>query len=375
MKILWNGFAATNHSWSHVAQNISRSLIKAGHDVDIFSTNGVEFFPKDLRSNLIGYVEENKNDKIYGRPPSQDYDCQLSYTALKNFPNYLRHGNKNRFGIWCYEWSGKNVLPTGFAKHYKSCDKLLPPSNHAKQVFLDSGIPESAMEVTPHGVDQEFISGIEIFPLATDKKFKVLSNIAQPHLRKNLPGILESWGKAFNKNDDVCLVLKISKKIKNQNFEVNFDELYNDFNKKYPNHAEVLVIDYFIEDISSLYRACNCVLSLSFCESFLLPALEALSSNKLLIVSADGGQMDFCNNNNSLFVSGKYIRADPRMMYWEPKLNAAVFKPDENIAAQQLRFAYDNEQVLLKKFSPEFSNIRENYTWDKVASKILSLCK
>ena len=68
MKILWNGFASRNHSWSLVAQNICRSLIKFGHQVDIFSTNGIKYFPQDLKNNLIGYTEESVNmntDQFY----------------------------------------------------------------------------------------------------------------------------------------------------------------------------------------------------------------------------------------------------------------------------------------------------------------------
>ena len=113
MKICWYGFLGKSHSWSIVGQNICRQLKKHGHEVDMFSTNGLEYFPKDLKENLKGFVEE-QHGLTYGQLNSKidvcldkTYDMQLSYTALKNFPYYFKRGNKNRFGIWNYElWMG-----------------------------------------------------------------------------------------------------------------------------------------------------------------------------------------------------------------------------------------------------------------------------
>jgi glycosyltransferase involved in cell wall biosynthesis len=374
MKILIRQFLGKNHSWSVIGWNLATSLINKGHQVHLFSTDGIIHLPDHLRPYLLGYWEENKMDIVHGRLPDPTYDCQLSYTSMKNFPAYLRNGSKNRFGIWCYEWAGKNVLPNGFAKHYRSCDKLLPPSTFAKNIFLDSGIPDSAMQIIPHGVSQQFISGTDFYPLKTDKRFKVLCCIAQPHERKNIPGILEAWGKAFTNQDDVVLVMKVVNKKPSSPFEVDFNQLLTTFKKKYPQHGEILVIDKFIEDLSPLYRACNAFLSLSLAECFLIPALEALVSGKIVIVSGHGGQTDFCTEESSLLVSGQIVRANPRGMYWEPKMNATVFRPSEEVAATQLQKAYREEEELLQKFAPAFEATRQKYTWDNVAQQIMDLC-
>ena len=84
------------HSWSFVGQNIGRSLLKMGHDVDFVSTDGIkqEFTPKDLSKHIKD-------------SPSGVYDCQISYTAPHNWPNYLSNGSKNRFAIWNYEYNNK----------------------------------------------------------------------------------------------------------------------------------------------------------------------------------------------------------------------------------------------------------------------------
>jgi len=375
MKVLWQGFLGSLHSWSIVAQSLSREFKNNNYDIDLFSTNGIDHFPEDLKENLKGYFSSSKMTKHeYIECTSKllkNYDVQLSYTAMSNFPNYFSRGSRNRFGIWCYEFAGKNALPEGFAKNHLFVDKILAPSNNAKEVFIDSNIPENKITVIPHGYSESFINRKE--KLNISNKFIFGANIAQPHLRKNIPGILESWGKAFTNKDDVCLVFKVSTKITNQPFEVNFNQLLKDFKIKYKNHAEIIVIDKFIEDISDFYRSCHVIFSMSNAESFLMPALETLVSKKLLICSNYGGQLDFCNDSNSLLINGKMIRANPKMLYWQQKQNTYVFEPDVNDAVEKLRNAYSNYNSILSKI--DFNPIIERYSWSKIFKDIESLIK
>lgn len=339
----------------------------------MFSTNGIEYFPDDLKPNLIGYTEENKN-KIFGKEPLKEYDCQISYTAMKNFPLYLSNGNKNRFGIWCYEWNGKNILPTGFAKHYKSCDYLCAPSNFAKQVFLQSNIPENKIKVIPHGIDKCLYKQNTIRNLPTNKKFKILSNIAQNHIRKNIPGLLDVFGQAFTNKDDVCLILKAKEKPIVNAFDVSLTDCIKQFNIKYPNHAELKFFTDFIPDISALYRSIDAVFTLAHCEGFFFPGLEAIASGKLVIAPSWGGQLDFLNKDNSFLISGKETRATPESMYWERKNNAIWFEPSINDAVDKLRYAYNNYEKLNIEVEKQRTSILDKYTWDNIATQFLDLC-
>lgn len=378
MKICWFGFLGKNHSWSIVAQNLSREFIRKGHEVDLFSTNGILHFPEDLKPNLKGYVEENVaitpenfNLEVTSKL-SHKYDMQLSYTALKNFGNYFIRGDKNRFGIWNYETT---ILPKAFAKYANYVDKVLPSSNFSKKVFSANGMPEDKQVVVPHGIHLERFQNLGKYPLKTQKKYKILANIAQPHLRKNIPGLLKAYGKAFTKADNVCLVLKISKKSPNNQGEVPFNKIYNDFQANFKNHAEVEIIDQFIVDIEPLYNACDVVLTMSHAECFWMPGLEGFAANKVVVAPRYGGQLDYMNDNNSILIDGKEIRADYRMQYWEPSPYASVFDPSTDQCAEKLRDLIKNYDDYLKKFSPNMQEILPHYTWERAAERILSLCR
>jgi glycosyltransferase involved in cell wall biosynthesis len=373
MKILIRQFLGKNHSWSIVGWEFARAAIKKGHEVHLFSTDGIEHLPQDLKSHLIGYREEN-NQIIHGRAPDPQYDCQFSYTCLKNFAHQLGNGTRNRLGMWCFEWQGKNILPSGFAKQHQYCDFLIAPSIFEKQIFIDSGIPSNKIVVIPHGVGSNFNDSSTISPL-TAKRFKILSNIAQNHKRKNIPGLLTAYGKAFTDRDDVCLLIKGKEKPITQQFEVSLNQCLKDFYQAFPKHAEVKVIPEFLDDLAPLYRSVDAVFTMSHCEGFYIPGLEALASGKINICPRFGGQLDFLDDNNALLINGKIGRADPTSMYWESKPNAQWFIPSVDSAVAALRSAYDTFEQRNVKLEAGRPDIYARFGWDRIADQILSLCK
>lgn len=378
MKVCWFGFLGKNHSWSIVAQNLSREFIRLGHQVDLFSTNGVEHFPEDLKPYLKGHIlQEDKLEpeeviSLISSKLDSTYDMQMSYTALLNFPRYFKRGNKNRFGIWNYETT---ILPKAFAKYHNYVDKVLPSSEFSKKIFVDNGMPDEKQVVVPHGIYLDRFENLGTYPLKTKKKYKILANIARPHLRKNIPGLLKAFGKAFTSKDDVCLVLKISRRSPQPGFDIPFNELFNQWKREFPKHAEVEIIDKFIDDIEPLYNACDMVFTMSHAECFWMPGLEGFAANKIVISPRYGGQLDFMNDDNSILIDGTEMRADLRMQYWEPSSYAKVFKPNVDEAANKLKDVVKNYDDYLKKFSPKMEEVSHKYTWENAAKQIISLCR
>jgi glycosyltransferase involved in cell wall biosynthesis len=395
MRIKIQQFLGQNaHSWSVTGRSIGRELIKLGHDVEFISTNGLDGFPEDLKPWL-------KNE------PTGLYDLQFAFTALKNFPAYLAHGNSNRIGMWSYESS---VLPVGFSKFYTYADKLVGYSQYCKDVFVKNNIPENHVDIIPLGYDVDAFKTDDKYPLKTKKSRKILVNCVQNHIRKGIPLIFEAFGKAFTKDDDVCLVFKtVIKKVRDncfepvknvsgnrairkqqekinqknsdkkvdtdQQFEVDFYKIYNNFCKKYPNHAEVEIITEFLPNIATIYNSCDIVFQMSHAECWWLPGIEGMAKNKITIAPNFGGQLDFMNESNSLLISGKIIRAPKELQYWTSSPYAEVFQADINEAAEKLRYAYENYNMLLEKFKPEMKITVEKFTWKNSALKLLSLCE
>lgn len=356
-----------NHSWACVGKEIGRSLLKKGHDVHFLSMD------KDMNVSVIDkYVPEDLRAHIK-MIPDNNYDCQISYTAMKNFPRYLSNGNKNRFGIWNYEFN--SFLASGFPKYHKFTDKFLPSSKFFYDICIENGIPAEKMKVVPHGVNANLFLNAEPMVLKTNKKYKILLNIAQPHIRKNLAGTLEAFGKAFNKNDDVCFVIKVVDKKPESLFEVSFQDVFAKFKKKFPNHAECLVLRDYIPNIESLYKACDIFFHLSHAEAYHLPAIESLISGMVVFSSRYGGALDFLNDENSFLIDGEIVRAPKEAQYWTPSVYSGYFQPNLNQAAEKLKYCIDNfDEVKKQKLSTVTSDFIKCHSWEAQTQLIENMC-
>lgn len=353
-------FGGTLFSWAIVGQNIGRAFMKLGHDVEFVSTDGIQdrFVPDDIK-NFVRKV------------PSGLYDCQVSYTAMHNFGEFLRHGRKNRFGIWNYDGT---IIPPNMIKHHRFCDRLLPSSDFSRDVFIKNRVPEEKIITVPHGINLEEFATDKKYPLTTSRSKKILLNIATPHRRKNLKNTLWTYGGAFTKEDDVCLVVKVNlKKQKDSQFYVDFDKTLSDFKKKFPNHGDVEVVAGFIPNLAELYNACDIVFQMSNLECWWLPGTEAFSAGKLVVASRHGGQLHYLNDNNSLLIDGEIVRMRANYQYWMPSAHGEMFEPSIDDGISKLRQAVLNYDELITKFRPNMQDIVKQFTWDNVAQKIISI--
>lgn len=358
---------SSNHSWAHVGKEIGRSLLKKGHNVHFVSMDN-----KMKVSVIDKYVPEDLKSHIRNIPDA-NYDCQISYTAMKNFPFYLANGRSNRFGIWNYEYP--DFKASGFSKYHLATDKFLPSSKFFHDICIDNGIPAKKMQIVPHGVNSDLFLNAEPMALNTQKKYKILLNIAQPHIRKNLAGTLEAFGLAFNKNDDVCFVIKVVDKKPESAFEVSFSEVFAKFKKKFPNHAECLILRDYIPNIESLYKACDVFFHLSHSEAYHLPAAESLISGMIVFSSRYGGALDYLNDDNSFLIDGKMIRAPKEAQYWIPSVYSGYFEPDVNQAAEKLAYCIKNfDEVKKQKQLSVTSEFINSHSWDAQTKIIEDLC-
>lgn len=355
------------HSWAITGQNLGKALITLGHDVDFISTDG--FDEKYCPNDLLPYVK-NK--------PGDNYDCQISYTAPHNWANYFNHGLKNRFAIFNYEYINKypqRTLLPGMGKYHNNVDLVLPSSEFSKEVFLNMGIPENKMQVVSHGYNPEDYSTSKVWPVNSKKSKKILLNISQPHKRKALHLALEAYGRAFNKEDDVCLVVKINTSNHgNKKFDVDFFKMLKTFKQKFPKHAEIEVITKYIPNIHELYNACNINFSTAHAECFHYPSLEAICSGLINIAPRYGGLLDFCNDNNSLLIDVDIVRAPKDHLYWEVSPYAVHCQIKMDDAVVKLKRAVNETDSLLNKFKHSSEKVKTSLIWENIAKQIIGLC-
>ena len=87
-----------------------------------------------------------------------------------------------------------------------------------------------------------------------------------------------------------------------------------------------------------------------------------------------GGQLDFCNDDNSILIDGTITRAPRDHQYWEFNPHAVHFEINTDDAARKLQRAVSEFDVLKAKFAPNMAETAKRFTWESAASKIIDMC-
>jgi len=394
MKVRWHTMAGTNHSWAFVAQALARAMNQSGNSVFMKSTNGLEHFPEDLKHLLLpGYHSHPSLPELAFLGPdgakvaldrqqlpddlpdqNRPYDLELAYTILYQIPRRFFHESACKMVIWNFESS---VMPAGWQMYHHGVDYVLPSSRYSSDIFLKNGVPSSKLAVVPHGVYREmFHPGIPPFELHTKKKVKFLHN-AIPHHRKLHERVIEAYLEAFTGDDDVCLVLKTKflQPAQDKPFEVDVRAILERLLKDRANPPEIEVVTSFVPDIGSLYTACDAIVSMSSCEGFWLPGLEALACGCVIIAPRHGGQLDFLDDENALLVNTGEMKAPLSMQYWTHAPDAVVGDPDTRHCAELMRRVYADPAGEKARIAEAAEKTVEKFTWEAAARQIIDLAE
>ena len=362
LNIRSHSMLGTHHSWAITMRQLLNQFQTKGHKLYLKTTNGKDFIPGNLLSRLDREIA--------------NADIDICYTLPRNFKDRFSKKSKLKLAIYNYESS---ILPRMWLNDINYVDYVLPSSNFSKEVFVNSGWPESKCIVVPHGivrVDKESYNNLEPFKLKTQKKFKFL-NVSIPHYRKNMDLLIDCYYRTFSSEDDVCLVLKTSLEKPKQRFEVDVTQIIREAQKRHAKRPgglpHIEIIQSRIPDMNALYKACDAVISTTSSEGFGLPLLEALDVGKLVIAPRCTGQLDFLNIDNALFVDAKEIDASGKYQYWIESPGAKIHLPIADSVCETMLKAYNFSSVILQKFYPEMERVCQQFTWENAANKILEI--
>jgi len=183
-------------------------------------------------------------------------------------------------------------LPAEWPRQIAAVDEVWVPSEYARRVYVDSGVPPAKVRVVPNGIDPDtFQPGVTPLPLPTKKQFKFLF-VGGTIPRKGPDVLLASYLQAFRAPDDVCLVIKdfTGQVYAGQTLEEQIRAAQRD-----PDAPEILYLneDWPAAKLPALYAACDCLVHPYRGEGFGLPVLEAMACGLPVVVTAGGACDDF----------------------------------------------------------------------------------
>lgn len=372
---------STNLSWVYVMKELIAAFDRLGHNTYVLSTNGMNdtTFPREKMLRSVLELQKFGAGK-------KTIDLDFCYTVPLNFSTRFLPNSKAKAAIYNYEThSDKGGWPANWKQFYGLCTHYFPSSNFSAEIFCLNGVPQDKVFVIPHGVNTELINkNIPPLKLTTEKKFKFCSVVA-PHYRKNIPLMLEAFCEAFTAQDDVCLVLK-SKSYRKEDgiksaqnpkgrleHEIILDDVFAELDKKYGvNKPEIIRISERVENVASIYNACQVNISTTGSECFGLPFLESMACGLFNIAPNYSGHLDFLNDQNALLAKTTLRNVKHGEQYWTWDKNSKIGQVDKKHFIGLLRQAYSEYDTLLSKFKPEMERQVKLLSWENAAQQMIN---
>lgn len=183
--------------------------------------------------------------------------------------------------------------------------------------------------------------------------------------RKNPLAVINSFRTAFQKNENVQLIIKVMNSPSN--------DLWNECKRIVYLDTRIKIIDESLsrEKYIELIQSINCVISLHRAEGFGRIIAESMLLEKPVIVSNYSGNKDYNNINNSFLVDGEEVplfKGDYHLYednFW--------FQPSIEDASRQMQNVYYNQEKANNIAKNGRKTILEKYNFTKCGNKILNI--
>ncbi len=282
-------------------------------------------------------------------------------------PNWspVRHGALVIIQPWEY-----GSLPAEWVAQARQVHQFWVPSEHVRQVYVRSGIPESKVKVVPNGIDAEHFRP-EATPLVlpTRKAFKFLFVGGTIH-RKGPDILLEAYLNSFTAQDDVCLVIKDfggQSCYAGQTMEAVIQAA-----QSRPNAPEIVYLNDELppESLPGLYTACDCLVHPYRGEGFGLPVLEAMACGLAVIVTEGGAADDFAAPNLVFRVPSKIRPIGGKVGTISLAGEGWLLEPSVSDTASQMRYVFEHRSEARSRGQAASERVRQGWTWERSARVI-----
>lgn len=251
------------------------------------------------------------------------------------------------------EWSGK----TGQAKDIiNNLDMLFVPSQHNKAIFKKEGVT-IPIEVVNLGVDVEAFPKM-IRPKRKKFTFLILGTLT---IRKNVGAVLAAFIELFKDNPDVELIIKTTSGTIGH---IAFP------------YKNIKIIDRYAtpEETLELYNKADCFVFPSRGEGFGLPPLEAMATGLPTIFAANTGMLEYAHKDYNYPVKVSHLAKAVRF----PKKWGEVgnwYEIDYQAFKETMLYVYNNQEEAYKKGLAAADWVRERWTYENTAKRIVELLK
>lgn len=296
-KVLLISHGLENSAWGTVARNMILAMDIAGIDV----------VPRFIRLGKANAVMPQRIKELYQKS-SQNCDICIQFVL----PHYFvcNKGFKKNIGYLTLEHHG--LKHTQWCQSINLMDELWSPCKETIEYAYYDGFNKPVYYI-PYAFDLTQFKVLPPLQLTPHRHFRFYF-IGELHRRKHIASLLRAFHSEFHSNEPVDLILKLNK------FGLTSEEVVDEtrlmckqvkeslriYKDERMYKEEIVIGQYYSdEDILRLHQSCDCFVSSTYGEAFLIDAFVATLYNNYPIVTYCGGMKDYIIDN----ITGKLISA------------------------------------------------------------------
>ena len=361
-KFTWHieGPFDSSYSLAILNRNYALAMHNLGQNVSLFSTEGPGDFDPDPN-----FLDNNPLvNKLYQKSINSKDNFFICTRNL--YPPRVNDVSAAINLLHAYGWEESEFPQKWVVEFNSNLQGITVMSNFVKKILIDNGVK---IPIAVSGLGLDHIDRIEPeYKIIKEvKKYKIL-HVSSCFERKGVDILLEAYGKAFNINDEVTLIIKTFANPHNKIFQILSD--FQNNNSLFP-HVVVIQDDFSDTQLKGLYLQSSVLVAPSRGEGFGLPIGEAMRLGIPIITTGWGGQLDFVNNENSWLIDYNF---SPSLSHFQLDQSYWAEPSIEHLS-----------QLLLELFNSSVSDIRlrteaakqttNSFTWDSVAKSKIDFIK
>lgn len=285
------GAVKENTGWAITTRGLANGLESIGKNISIYESGG----------SIPGYKLNENIEKMMLVAKNTDVD------VINHSPDYQEQFLDNstaRIKVSYFPWELTKFKSDWVYYLNRKSDLYLCPSKFIKRIAIESGVNDVAL--LPLAVTEGIDTSVEPIKFS-DKKYHFLAIGQMGDPRKNVKFLIKAFLHTFTGDDDVALVIKCNPGFKRSD-PTEIGE-WESLGLKNPPRIVIIHNEVGTDNISKMYKSCDCLVHVSCAEGWGQPVLEAMKFGMPVIAPMYGGYMDFANE---ILIPVKYRIVDAR---------------------------------------------------------------
>ena len=339
--------------------NVLKALMKGGHDISLWIIGQAEAHPND--HSFIQEALENARMYDYNAP-------SVRIWHQHDMGQHIGRGLKIGFPIF------ELAQLTNVDKYQlQAMDYVFTPSKWAKEVIINNGIkPKDKVFVTPLGVDRSIFNE-EVKPTRTTTD-TVFFNCGKWEIRKGHDILCQAFNKAFEKDDNVKLIMNCSNPFLDVEGNRNWALTYQ--NSKLGREGKIIVNPGRLnsqQELAKLMASVDCGVFPSRGEGWNLELLELMAMGKQVITTYYSAHTEFVTVLNSFLIMIEELEPARDGIWFHGQGDwAKMGKNQIDQLVEHLRGVHEFKKTYGSISNYAGVDISKRFTWDNTAKELVN---